>query len=310
MFDHAPCDDFRFVFPSDEEIAALASAIDTVGFGVLEDAVPSFVIDQSRQYVEGQLRQRGGQYFGLAGREWIEDSPLAPLARSPQFECVLQNLYRHAMGEPAPGRPLAPSLRVLAGAVGLRHSYLFHYDSYVVTALVPLMIPDGAGRIVGRSRALSQHAPHPASCDRQHPREDAHRACVCLPALENLVDAAPVWRTRRQDEARQHLFLLGHSLIARQRSLPGHQHSQHGLVSLRRPACRQLFQAPERSTSSGATAAPEPGRRCAFRSLKSSTRSAGARRNSRSPLMADFLVTPCLCGATPRSRKTPADAWP
>ncbi len=149
MFDHAPCDDFRFVFPSDEEIAALASAIDTVGFGVLEDAVPSFVIDQSRQYVEGQLRQHGGQYFGLAGREWIEDSPLAPLARSPQFECVLQNLYRHAMGEPAPGRPLAPSLRVLAGAVGLRHSYLFHYDSYVVTALVPLMIPDGAGELSG-----------------------------------------------------------------------------------------------------------------------------------------------------------------
>jgi hypothetical protein len=144
-----PFDDLQFAFQSDEQVAALASSIDTAGFGVLEDAVSGRMVDQSRHYIEGQLRQHGGQYFGLAGNEWIEESPLAPLARSPQLECVLKSLYYHAMGELPPERSLAPSLRVLAGTVGLRHSYLFHYDSYVVTALVPLLIPDEPDELPG-----------------------------------------------------------------------------------------------------------------------------------------------------------------
>jgi hypothetical protein len=149
MSNRTPCDDLQFAFPSDEQVAALAESIDTAGFGVLEDAVSDCVVDQSRHYVEDQLFQRGGQYFGLAGHEWIEESPLAPLARSPQLEDVLKKLYHHAMGELPPQRPPTPSLRVLAGTVGLRHSYLFHYDSYVVTALVPLLIPHEAGELPG-----------------------------------------------------------------------------------------------------------------------------------------------------------------
>ena len=149
MSDRAPRDHPPFAFPSDEQVAALASAIDSAGFGVLENAIPSFIVDQSQRYIEDQLRQRGGQYFGLAGREWIEESPLAPLAHSPQLECVLRRLYLHAMGEPPAERPLSPSLRVLAGTVGLKHSYLFHYDSYVVTALVPLLIPGKADELPG-----------------------------------------------------------------------------------------------------------------------------------------------------------------
>jgi hypothetical protein len=143
MSDQATRGHTQFAFPSDEQVASLACAIDNAGFGVLEDFVPSSVVDQSRHYIEDQLAQRGGQYFGLAGREWIEESPLASLAHSPQVERVLKKLYYHAMGESPAERPLSPSLRVLAGTVGLRHSYLFHYDSYVVTALIPLLIPDG-----------------------------------------------------------------------------------------------------------------------------------------------------------------------
>jgi hypothetical protein len=149
MSEYAPRGHPQFAFPSDEQVANLACAIDDAGFGVLEDVVPSFMVDQSRHYIEDQLRQRDGQYFGLAGREWIEESPLASLARSPQIERVLKKLYHHAMGEPPARRPLAPSLRVLAGTVGLKHSYLFHYDSYVVTALIPLLIPSGTGEPPG-----------------------------------------------------------------------------------------------------------------------------------------------------------------
>jgi len=34
-------------------------------------------------------------------------------------------------------------MRVLTGTHGLRHANLFHYDSYVVTVLLPVLIPDG-----------------------------------------------------------------------------------------------------------------------------------------------------------------------
>jgi hypothetical protein len=132
-----------------DEIAALAAAIDRCGVGVLKAAVPLPLLERSRRYVDHELKQHGGQYFGLAGREWIEESPLAAVVHSNAIEAILKGLYRHATGEAPDLRPAAPSLRVLAGSVGLRHSYLFHYDSYVVTALVPLMIPSAPDELPG-----------------------------------------------------------------------------------------------------------------------------------------------------------------
>lgn len=131
------------------DIEALAVTMDTSGFAVLRDVIQAPTLAEARRYIERELQKRGNQYFGLAGRDWIEASPLAELSRSPEFRRILAALWEQAMWRAAPECEIAASLRVLTGTVGLRHSKRFHYDSYVVTALVPLLIPNGPDELPG-----------------------------------------------------------------------------------------------------------------------------------------------------------------
>lgn len=134
---------------SGQDITALRLDMDRSGVGVLRDVISSATLDDAKRYIESELSRRDGQYFGLTGREWIEASPLAGLMHSPAFFGILAALWEHAMQCVAPESDIAASIRVLAGTVGLRHSGLFHYDSYVVTALVPLLIPGGPAEVRG-----------------------------------------------------------------------------------------------------------------------------------------------------------------
>jgi hypothetical protein len=131
------------------DIETLAHAIDTTGFAVLHNVIPASLLDDARAYVDGELQRRNREYFGMSGPEWIMDSPLAALSMSPALQHVLAGLYRHEMNAPPPETRIATSLRVLSGGTGAKHSWLFHYDSYVVTALIPLQIPGGHGELPG-----------------------------------------------------------------------------------------------------------------------------------------------------------------
>ena len=131
------------------DIEALAHAINTTGFAVLHDVIPASLLDDARAYVDDELQRRNREYFDLSGAEWIMDSPLAALSKSPALRRVLAGLYRHEMTAPPPEPRIATSIRVLSGGTGAKHAWLFHYDSYVVTALIPLQIPDGHGELPG-----------------------------------------------------------------------------------------------------------------------------------------------------------------
>jgi len=126
----------------DAEVDALAHSMNVSGVAILRDVIPASILAQTRNFILRELHQRGGQYFYLKGFDWVDASPLGELVRSPAFRHVLRGLWERAMQRTAPDVESRPSLRVLAGTVGLRHAGLFHYDSYVVTALVPLVIPD------------------------------------------------------------------------------------------------------------------------------------------------------------------------
>jgi hypothetical protein len=134
---------------SDADIDALAHAMDTSGFAVLHDVVGAQVLDSMREYVDSELTRRNAEYLGLAGPEWIQDSPLAAFPTSASLQSALKGLYRRAMKEAPAESRIATSIRVLSGGTGAKHSWLFHYDSYVVTALIPLQIPDGRGELPG-----------------------------------------------------------------------------------------------------------------------------------------------------------------
>jgi hypothetical protein len=123
------------------EIDQLLWEMDENGSGQLRDIVPSDVISAARRYVAGKLRLHRYEYFSYCGRDVLEGSVIADLSSLPALRQILAELYERSTGNTAPAVDLYPVLRVVAGKTGLRQSYLFHYDAYVVTAIVPIAIP-------------------------------------------------------------------------------------------------------------------------------------------------------------------------
>jgi hypothetical protein len=54
---------------------------------------------------------------------------------------MIEKVYECGTGRKAPKQEFYQVLRCLSGNSARRHSYLFHYDSYVVTVLIPIEIP-------------------------------------------------------------------------------------------------------------------------------------------------------------------------
>jgi len=125
----------------DVDLDALYADINRTGVGTLHGVISADFLDRMRRYIGDELERRGGEYFGLDRAGGIEDTPLAPVIHHAGLTAAMSALYERAMGEAPPHERVFPMLRVLAGSTGLRHAHLYHYDSYVVTALVPIVIP-------------------------------------------------------------------------------------------------------------------------------------------------------------------------
>jgi hypothetical protein len=126
---------------SRERIAELAADMNTKGFGVLPDYVQPEDLARLRSFVEGAVSAAGEQYVSFAGEEPVRGTLLQTLSNSPAFADLLHQVYELGAGAPTPDQSLYQVLRCLKGESGLKHALLFHYDSYVVTALLPVIIP-------------------------------------------------------------------------------------------------------------------------------------------------------------------------
>ncbi|MFT4436961.1 hypothetical protein ACMX25_26730 [Caballeronia sp. 15715] len=125
-----------------ESAKALAESMDDTGVGILRDIVPDAILTQMRSFVAQQIEEHDGQYFGLEGEAWIAETCLNPLFEDPGFHALLRSLYERKMRKAPPSDRIFPVLRGLTGTHGLRHALNFHYDSYVVTVLLPILIPN------------------------------------------------------------------------------------------------------------------------------------------------------------------------
>jgi hypothetical protein len=127
------------------DIDALLSEMNRTGVATLRNVIPESFLERMRAYIGEQLERHSGQYFGLDRSDGIEDSPMRPIIRHEGLRATMHALYVRSMGSEPPNDRVVPVLRVLAGSLGVQHAHLYHYDSYVVTALVPIIIPDKPG---------------------------------------------------------------------------------------------------------------------------------------------------------------------
>lgn len=135
---------------SPETIKALVSDINRTGFAVLSSFLSPSLLEDLVRFVEAAVAGAGGEYVAFTGENAVRGTLLAEMSSSPVFTGLLHHLYQEGLGRPAPDQSLFQVLRCLKGESGLKHSLRFHYDSYVVTALLPVIIPTtgSAGHLV------------------------------------------------------------------------------------------------------------------------------------------------------------------
>jgi hypothetical protein len=106
--------------------------------------IPDFLLaglGTLREFVSDAVDANGGQYTCFTGAETLAGTPFGDIAQMPAFVRLMRRVYELGLGKPAPAQSLYQVLRCLKGSSGLKHSMNFHYDSYVVTALLPVHIP-------------------------------------------------------------------------------------------------------------------------------------------------------------------------
>jgi hypothetical protein len=135
---------------SDEVVKSIVSEMDHNGFGVLPNYLRSTDLQLLQSFVKGAVDNAGGEYVGFTGKNAVAGTILAKLSDSPEFQNLLRKVYEFGSGQAPPTQSLYQVLRCLKGSSGVRHSLIFHFDSYLVTALVPIIIPSEgkAGHLV------------------------------------------------------------------------------------------------------------------------------------------------------------------
>jgi hypothetical protein len=123
------------------QVSQLVNELNTRGFACIPDYVQPECLSQMQSFVQNAIRDAGNQYVHFNGPKAVSGSGLEDLAESESFARLIYALYEQGTGKQADKQEFYQVLRCLSGATGQRNSLIFHYDSYVVTALIPIHIP-------------------------------------------------------------------------------------------------------------------------------------------------------------------------
>ena len=120
----------------------LVADIRKQGFACIHDYLDTEQLDRLRAEVSAQAVQHQGNYFAYHGGFAVERSLLGLMAESEQFRSLLDSVHRLSCAKPAHDTVIRQVLRCVQGYTGRRESNAFHYDASLVTALVPIEIPE------------------------------------------------------------------------------------------------------------------------------------------------------------------------
>ncbi|MGV8921188.1 MAG: hypothetical protein ACOH2R_26005 [Pseudomonas sp.] len=124
-----------------QQVKQLATDIDTQGFAVLKGALSGTELLQLRAYTDHHADLHPGEYFAYHGEHSLTGCLLYNLWGNPNFKKLLASLYRNAAGGCSRSDKVIPVLRCVQGQQGQRESNSFHFDTSLVTALIPIDIP-------------------------------------------------------------------------------------------------------------------------------------------------------------------------
>ena len=141
---------FMIKDPSGMLAGTLAKQINTNGYAVIEEYVNLAKLRDAQSFVASSIAANEGEYVHFTGTEHLGKTFLADLPKDPNFLELCHGIYESEVGKSAPDVGFYQILRCLSGNGAKKHSMRFHFDSYVLTALIPITVPDhgNPGRLI------------------------------------------------------------------------------------------------------------------------------------------------------------------
>jgi hypothetical protein len=115
--------------------------LNTVGFACIPDYVSSADLTRLQGFVKDAIASSGGEYVHFKGLDSLKGSGLDEVGNSATFRNLMFAIYEQGTGRKRVDQEFYSVLRCLAGQTGQSNSLHFHYDAYMVTALIPIHIP-------------------------------------------------------------------------------------------------------------------------------------------------------------------------
>ena len=145
------------------DVEKLVSNMNALGYGSIDNAFSSEALARMRAYCQSAIETSHGHYTSFVGADSVVGSGLEDIGASPVFHKIVQRIFELGAGAPAPPVSFHFVLRCLTGPEAAKHSLNFHYDSFVITVLIPIEIPTaddlkgGAFVMLPNTRPIRRH---------------------------------------------------------------------------------------------------------------------------------------------------------
>lgn len=129
---------------TDAEWAAIAAQIENDGHAVVRGVIDPETLRRAQRIVQDRVAANDGKYTQFSGPEGLREVLGADFSELPEFRALFERVCRGVTQPQAPGTPLVQFVRAFTGKDDADHALDFHFDSSVLTMLIPVLLPTGA----------------------------------------------------------------------------------------------------------------------------------------------------------------------
>jgi hypothetical protein len=128
---------------TEEEVKGFVGDIEKSGYAVIPGYITNEDLVSLQRFVGAAVEHVGNNYVALNGYSPVANTALGKLADSSSIKRLCMRCYELLTSEQPPHPDYHQVLRCLTGDGARKNSMIFHFDSYVLTLLLPIEMPRG-----------------------------------------------------------------------------------------------------------------------------------------------------------------------
>jgi hypothetical protein len=123
------------------EASVIAQEIATVGYSRLPDVFSPAELADAEAQIRAAIAEAGSRCCFPARAE-VSGVILSDLFEAPWLRAIMETVYAQLTDMQPPVQAPTQTLRCLTGTDADQHAWYFHWDTWVVTAIVPILMPE------------------------------------------------------------------------------------------------------------------------------------------------------------------------